>query len=257
MDAPTTTRMIPSQPNGSEISSQPGSSRQETLTNEASSMSNQTTCEAIPNVTSSLGLEGGATPCGSQAGPMTDLFGQEVVPASRSVVRGKDSGLRTNGTFGPIGTRSSSSADLQSFLESRLKALLPGCGLTLFTLTWKQQATPSGRQYCLLRASAPRNAGTGLGSWQTPTTRDGKGESGRGNRTKRGKPGRPHVANLCDQLVDLGRRDLVRSSGFRCHLMGYPTSWEDAAPTVTPSSRKSQRNSSSRRKKQSEPHHER
>jgi hypothetical protein len=116
--------------------------------------------------------------------------------------------------------------------------------LTLFTLTWKPQATPSGREYFLLRASAPRNDDTGLGSWQTPTTRDGKGESGKGNRTKRGKPGKPHVANLCDQLVDLGRRDLVRSSEFRNHLMGYPTSWEDAAPTATRSSRKSPQKSS-------------
>lgn len=257
MDAPITTRMMRSQPNGSETSSLPDSSRPETLTSEASSMSDRTTCEATPNVTSSPALADGAMPCGSQDGPTTDLFGLEVVPASRSAGRGKGSGLKTIDISGPTGTRSFSSAGLQSFLENRLKALLPGCGLTLFTLTWKQQATPSGRQYCLLRASAPRNAVTGLGSWQTPTTRDGKGESGRGNRTKRGKPGRPHVANLCDQLVDLGRRDLVRSSGFRCHLMGYPTSWEDAAPTVTPSSRKSQHNSSSRRKKQSEAPHER
>lgn len=256
MDARTTMRTMRSQHNGSETSSLPGTSRQETLTSEASSMSGQTTCGATRNVTSSPGLADGATPYGSQAGLTTDLFGQEVVRASRSAGRGKGSGLKTIDISGPTGTRSFSSAGLQSFLESRLKVLLPGCGLTLFTLTWKQQATPSGRQYCLLRASAPRNAGTGLGSWQTPTTRDGKGESGRGNRTKRGKPGRPHVANLCDQLVDLGRRDLVRSSGFRCHLMGYPTSWEDAAPTVTPSSRKSQRNSSSRRKKQSEPRHD-
>jgi len=256
MDAPIIMRMIPSQPNGSEISSQPGSSRQETLTSDQSSMSGQTTCGATPNVTSSQALADGATPCGSRDGLTTDLFGLEVVHANRSAVRGRGSDLKTLATSGPTGTLSFSNVGLQSFLENRLKALLPGCGLTLFTLTWKQQATPSGRQYCLLRASAPRSVVTGLGSWQTPTTRDGKGESGRGNRTKRGKPGKPHVANLCDQLVDLGRRDLVRSSRFRCHLMGYPTSWEDAAPTVTPSCRKSQRTSSSRLTKQSEPSHD-
>lgn len=252
MDARTTMKTMPSQLNGSETSSQPGSSRQATLTIDPSRMCSPVTSPDTRNVISSPGLADGAMPCASQDGLTTDLFGQEVVHANRSAVRGRGSDLKTLATSGPTGTLSFSNVGLQSFLENRLKALLPGCGLTLFTLTWKQQATPSGRQYCLLRASAPRSVVTGLGSWQTPTTRDGKGESGRGNRTKRGKPGKPHVANLCDQLVDLGRRDLVRSSRFRCHLMGYPTSWEDAAPTATPSSRKSQHNSSSRRKKQSE-----
>lgn len=256
MAAPTTTKSIRSPLSGCETSSRQDTSRQETLTNEASLTLSPMICADTPNAISLQESADGHTRCGWLDGQTTDLFGREVVPASRSAVQEKDSGLRTSATSGPIGIRSSSSAGLQSFLESRLKALLPGCGLTLFTLTWKQQATPSGRQYCLLRASAPRNAGTGLGSWQTPTTRDGKGESGRGNRTKRGRPGRPHVANLCDQLVDLGRRDLVRSSGFRCHLMGYPTSWEDAALTAMPSSRKSRRNSSSPPKKPSEKSHD-
>ncbi len=61
------------------------------------------------------------------------------------------------------------------------------------------------------------------------------------HRIRRGKNGRLHVANLCDQLVDIGRRDLVRSSLFRCLLMGYPTSWEDAADMAMPSFRKSRR----------------
>jgi hypothetical protein len=71
------------------------------------------------------------------------------------------------------------------------------------------------------------------GFWQTPTTRDGKGQSGLGNRIKRGKPGKPHVANLCDQIVDCGRPDLVRSIPFRYSLMGWPTGWTDCAPLET------------------------
>jgi hypothetical protein len=65
-----------------------------------------------------------------------------------------------------------------------------------------------------------------------------------GNRIKRGKNGRLHVANLCDQIVDLGRPDLVRSPQFRCWLMGYPECWDDAGVTAMQSSRKSRRASS-------------
>jgi hypothetical protein len=148
------------------------------------------------------------------------------------------------GTSGRLGATSSVSATLQSSLESRLKARLQGRGSTSCALTWKKLVTPSGREFFLLRASALRKGGTGHGLWQTPTTRDGKGESGKGNRERRGRNGRLHVANLCDQIVDLGRRDLVRSTSFRCSLMGYPASWEDAAPTAMPSSRKSRRSSS-------------
>lgn len=71
------------------------------------------------------------------------------------------------------------------------------------------------------------------GYWQTPTTRDGKGQSGKGNRIKRGKNGRLHVANLCDQIVDCGRPDLVRSISFRYSLMGWPEGWTDFAPLET------------------------
>jgi hypothetical protein len=47
-------------------------------------------------------------------------------------------------------------------------------GSTLFKLTWKQQATPSGRSFYLLRASVRRTDGTGFTSWPTPTARDWK-----------------------------------------------------------------------------------
>ena len=60
------------------------------------------------------------------------------------------------------------------------------------------------------------------GYWHTPTTRDYKGQSGLGNRTRRGRNGNLHIANLCDQIVDIGRPDLVRSPTFREWLMGLP-----------------------------------
>jgi len=41
-------------------------------------------------------------------------------------------------------------------------------GSTLFTLTWKQRATPSGRSIPALRASGRRTSGNGCTSWPTP-----------------------------------------------------------------------------------------
>lgn len=55
-------------------------------------------------------------------------------------------------------------------------------GSTLFKLTWKERATPSGRLICALRASAHRTSGNGCGSWPTPCTQDGpNGGPGQGS----------------------------------------------------------------------------
>jgi len=83
----------------------------------------------------------------------------------------------TSGTSGLTGTISSASAALQSSLASRLQARTASAGSTLYTLTWKQRATPSGRQICALRASARRisDSASGLLGWPTPKVADGRG----------------------------------------------------------------------------------
>lgn len=78
---------------------------------------------------------------------------------------------------------------------------------------------------------AQRSGVTGYSFWQSPTTRDAKGQSGRGNRIKRGNGDRLHVANLCDQLEDMDRPDLIRSVSFRETLMGWPPAFCDIATT--------------------------
>ena len=80
----------------------------------------------------------------------------------------------TSGTSGRTGTTSSVSAALQSSLASRLQARTASAGSTLYTLTWKQRATPSGRLICALRASARRisDSASGLLGWPTPKMRD-------------------------------------------------------------------------------------
>jgi hypothetical protein len=45
-------------------------------------------------------------------------------------------------------------------------------GSTLFRLTWKEWATPSGRPICALRGLAHRTSGNGCTSWLSPATED-------------------------------------------------------------------------------------
>ena len=99
-----------------------------------------------------------------------------LVPANHSPMLGAAMVSTTSATSGPSGSGSSASVALQLSLESKLIALLEGRGSTLFSLTWKEQTTPAGRRYSLLRASAPRTGGTGSISapsyWTTPTATD-------------------------------------------------------------------------------------
>jgi hypothetical protein len=119
-------------------------------------------------------LQSGPTPCDPQAGPTTVLFGREAARASLSARQVQEAGLMTSGTSGLTGTTSSASAALQSSLASRLQARTASVGSTLYTLTWKQRATPSGLQICALRASARRisDSASGLLGWPTPKMRD-------------------------------------------------------------------------------------
>lgn len=91
-------------------------------------------------------------------------------------------GSQTSGTSGPTGSSSSTSAALQQSLESRLRALTASRGSTMYRLTWKERATPSGRLICALRASVPRTSGKGStlprSGWPTTTTTKDSASSG-------------------------------------------------------------------------------
>src|SRR5262245_31491042 len=113
-------------------------------------------------------------------------------------------------------------ADFSTFSET-----LPICGMT------------RNGECLALTILEPVRDENAYGYWHTTTTRDYKGQSGRGNRERRGRNGRLHIANLCDQLVDFGRPDLVRSYTFREWLMGLPIGHTDCGRSATPSSRRS------------------
>jgi len=151
-------------------------------------MSDLTTYEDLISATSLPVSECGPTPCAKQDGPMIDLSGQDLVPASLSARRAKEMGLLTSGTYGRTSTGLSNSAALQSSLASRLRAKTDCNGLILYRLTWKDRVTPSGRAICALRASAARTSDSDFIGWPTPATRDFKGQSGAGRQERKGFP---------------------------------------------------------------------
>jgi hypothetical protein len=158
--------------NGSATSSPPDTSQLEMWTTEALPMSGPTISQDTPSATSSRGSADGASPCDSPDGRTLDLFGREVAPASLSVQPERARRPMTSATCGLNGFLSSASAALQSSLESRLRRQLDGAGSTLFSLIWKRKATPAGRPYYQLAASARRTSGSEFGSWVSPTARD-------------------------------------------------------------------------------------
>jgi hypothetical protein len=161
-------------------------------------MSDLTTYEDLISATSLPVSECGPTPCAKQDGPMIDLSGQDLVPASLSARRAKEMGLLTSGTYGRTSTGLSNSAALQSSLASRLRAKTDCNGSILYRLTWKDRVTPLGRVICALRASAARTSDSGFIGWPTPATRDFKGQSGAGRQERKGFPSDtvPNAATL-------------------------------------------------------------
>ena len=133
-------------------------------------MSSRTTCAGTRSATSSPVSESGATPSGAQAGATTGQSGPEAAPANLSARQAKEAGRLTSGTYGLHGSISSrtQSREASLSLASRLRPRTDSLGSTLFTLTWKDRATPSGRLIYALRASGRRTSDSACSSWPTP-----------------------------------------------------------------------------------------
>lgn len=184
------------------------------------------------SVISSQGLEFGLSRSGEQGGPTTAPCGPDRAHASLSARQAKAMGLMTTGTCGLISNGSSSSASLQSCLESRLQAKLQSLGSTLYTLIWKRWVTPLGVSRFRLRASVRRTLETELIGWPAPQTSDSTG----GGQAKRAMGETRHGANLNDfaMLADCTVTDAYRGEkhnpfapnqtlNMAAQLTGWPT----------------------------------
>jgi len=141
-------------------------------------MSDLTTYEDSPNVTSSPESASGLTPYDRRDGRIANPPGPDHARANLSARQAKQAGLMMSGTCGLPSSTSSRSADLASCLASRLQARTASAGSTLYRLTWKTRVTPQQRSIFALRASVPRTSANASTGWVTPTTRDWKDTPG-------------------------------------------------------------------------------
>ena len=176
---------------------------------------------------------------GLQDGPMTDLFGQEVAHASHSALQAPSVAAKMSATYGLRSSGSSESAALQASLASKLPALLDSHGSTMFALTWKMKATPLRRQICQLAARAHPTKDSGCSGWLTPRARGDAGGKRWRDRLAKNLEDQARIYALMRGLPDTEVARLSLSATFVRRLMGYPAAWDDCAPTVTRSSRKS------------------
>ncbi|CNT86917.1 Uncharacterised protein [Salmonella enterica subsp. enterica serovar Bovismorbificans] len=119
-------------------------------------------------------LEAGPVLCASQDGRTTAQYGQQVAHANLSARQAKENNLMMSGTYGPpfIGLQASNALSL--YLANSLQAKMQKSGSTLYKLTWKVWAMPSGRRRFRLRASVRRTSGSVLTGWPTPTASNTK-----------------------------------------------------------------------------------
>lgn len=141
-------------------------------------MSSQAILPGLRNAISSPVSAPGAMPCDAPAGRMCAPSGPVPALASLSARQAAEKGLLTSGIFGQRSSISSASATLTQFLASRLQARTALLGSTLYTLTWKERVTPSGRLIPALRASVRRILDSDCTGWLTPAARDWKDTPG-------------------------------------------------------------------------------
>ena len=143
-------------------------------------MFNQKTSQDLLSVTSLQVSVGGHTHYDSQEYQTITRAGQARHHASHSVLPESSSDNLTSDTLPRNLCGSLSSASLQSSLASRLRQRLENTGSMIYSLSWKDKATPAGRQYCQRVASVPRTKGiefslAPLTNWPTPTANNGTG----------------------------------------------------------------------------------
>jgi hypothetical protein len=111
-------------------------------------------------------------------------------------------------------------------LENRLRARTASAGWTLYALTWKERATPSGRQICALRASVRRTSGSASGlsesGWPTPTAKINAGGEYKDPDKAMARAMGPHANDL---------RDFAQMAGW---VTTTTRDWKDSGADIRP-----------------------
>jgi hypothetical protein len=232
-----------------------------------------------PSAISSQVSGDGSTRSAQQGGRTISKSGQGVARASHSHRQVSVKAKRTRDISGPSSLGLSSPADLQSCLESKLRARMGSAGSTLYRLIWKARTTPLGRQICARRASVLRISGSDCTSWPTPNAgpqndTDSTWQERRARLKAKHKNGNGFgmTLGMCVQYSGInpdgsrkialkltGQARLTDIGGTRtgsgvpitsigqlnpAHsrwLMGFPPEWDDCAVTAMPLSHRSRR----------------
>ena len=166
---------------------------------------------------------------------MTVQSGLDHAHASHFPAPAPEKGPMIPATCGRSGLTSSASADLQRFLESRLKQRLSTDGLILYKATWKTRVTPLGRSVCLLALSVPRTSDNDCGSWHTPICNDARGSAYSKSRSgpilkltgqARLVTSGQMLTGCTAETKNVGQLNPAHSRW----LMGLPSAWDQAAP---------------------------
>lgn len=199
-----------------------------------SSTSEPPTYDLFGNIIFSPESADGPTRSISPGGPVTDPSGQDHHPVSRFRARDSDEPMPTSDTSGPLFTNSSPSADLQRFLESRLRQSLAGSGSPEFALTWSSWDMGAGVPICRLRASARPTSANGSSGWRSPAAQEAEITLDR-LVTKDGQPwtpGQRAYDRETGRLCETGLVQQTLSAGWPTPVASIspPAAWKDGKP---------------------------
>ncbi len=147
--------------------------------------------------------------------------------ANHLAKQGSAQDMPTSATCGPQCSGLCRCCDPLGWLVKMLQATLPSASMP-FAMTWKQQATPSGRLLFRLAPQAPRIRESGFSYWPTPRATDWKDPRGKtGNRPAASAAKAGWTLSEAARGFGGTAADGVLNPEWVEWLMGFPPGWTD------------------------------